>query len=218
MRNEVNPHAVAGTDKRREDAYQLIDSGERAHLPMELGIQRRGVLIGNGARVEYKTVAPEKGAERQIGVVEQRIGRDGRGQLAAHGINAPRARLYRVDAGGHGINAPRARLYRVDAGVVQPDPFLVAPVQAHVGCLLLLVTEKVDMAARRSHRRIAETPYQALQTARIERLAHIREEKNLAPRRAQAGVQGRGLSASRHAQEFDALAGESLHDLVGPVG
>src|ERR1022692_4617551 len=149
MRNEVNPHAVAGTDKRREDAYQLIDSGERAHLPMELSIQRRGVLIGNGARVEYKTVAPEKGAERQIGVVEQRIGRDGRGQLAPHGINTP-----------------RARLYRVDAGVVQPDPFLVAPVQAHVGCLLLLVAEKVDMAARRSHRRIAETPYQALQTAR----------------------------------------------------
>src|ERR1022692_3473010 len=106
MRNEVNPHAVAGTDKRREDAYHLIDSGERAHLPMELSIQRRGVLIGNGARVEYKTVAPEKGAERQIGVVEQRIGRDGRGQLAPHGINTP-----------------RARLYRVDAGVVQPDPF-----------------------------------------------------------------------------------------------
>src|ERR1035437_8432078 len=164
MRNEVNPHAVAGTDKSREDAYQLIDSGERAHLPMELGIQRRGVLIGNGARVQYKTVAPEKSAERQIGVVEQRIGRDGRGQLAAHGINAP-----------------RARLYRVDAGVVQPDPFLVAPIQAHVGCLLLLVPEKVSSAAPPSPRRIAEPPYRALQPARIDGLPPTREEKKRAP-------------------------------------
>ena len=196
----MHAHAVLRGEQLRHQLQQLVQASLAAHLALELRIQAGGEIKNLRLRLVHHAIALEERGQRQVGIVEQQVGRKRRPQLAAQAVAG-------AGAAEAGINAHHLGAH----------PQLVAPVEVGVKLLVRLLADDAERSAGGTDFGIAEVGDQFAQALRVERLARVGEHHDLAGGERDGGVQCFRLAIVRHALELHAFGGEAARDLVGAV-